>query len=285
MSICALRLFGSEQTFPMIFAFFEKFSEFYIEGDSTLKKQPKTFLNALENFQFINYKIGENKANKIEKPFARFASDLYKTKNVKEFMIALQGIYEFLKQEINEKDEFKLKFTKLTYGLKSNETIRYIFYKIENHLNGGQDQNPKIYEPDITKNKNVKTLPVTIEHWSPNIFRIGGHVTEADFNSYEDVYNEIAQERHNIGNLMALPAKINNDLLKNKIPIKKHKVLCDQSNLYAHVNVFLDDYDSDPWDSATIKKRADEISDICYEKVFTIGNNFPSITNQQLEKY
>tara|TARA_B100000767_G_C19747937_1_gene529395 strand:- start:93 stop:2033 length:1941 start_codon:yes stop_codon:yes gene_type:complete len=281
LSICALRLFRAEVTYPIIYAFFEKFSEHYID-DKSYSIQALTFLKALEKFHFVNYKICMDKGNIIEKPYAEFAGKIFKTKNAKEFMVVIGDFYDFLRDKFMTESRFTEKFIELSYGDK--EDIRYIFHKIEDHYINGSRQRYKFFDPDKTDNTNVKTFNESIEHFWPVTFKAGQHITEDDFEKYKSNDDDIGGLRDNIGNLLVMDPRIN-DKLKNKIPVKKREILLNnQNHLPKYITEFIHD-DLDNWNPESINQRANEISELCYQKIFNISDTEPKITKQQLDKF
>jgi len=281
LAICALRLFRAEVTYPLIYAFFEKFSEHYID-DKSYRIQALTFLKALEKFHFVNYKICMDKGNVIEKPYAKFAGKIFKSKNAKEFMTVIGDFYDFLRDKFMKEPRFREKFVELSYGDK--EDIRYIFHKIEDHHINGSRQRYKFFDPDKTDNTNVRTFNESIEHFWPVTFKPGQHITENEYEKYKLNDEAIGGLRDNIGNLLVMDPKIN-DKLKNKIPLKKREILLDnQNHLPKYITTFIDD-DFDSWSPESINLRANEISELCYRKIFNITNTEPKITKQQLDKF
>lgn len=282
LSICALRLFKAEVTYPVIYAFFEKFSEHYVD-DKSYSIQALTFLKALEKFHFVNYKIIQDKGNKIEKPYALFAGRIYRTKTAKEFMSVIGEFYDFLRSLFLKEERFKEKFLELSYNDK--EEIRYIFHKIEDHYLNGSRQRYKFFDPDKTSSTDIKTFNESIEHFWPVTFKVGQHISEEEFNNHKQIDDEIGELRNNIGNLLVMDPALN-DKLKNKIPSKKHEILISlQNNLPKYIRLFIDDSDLKNWNEASINQRANEIAELCYRKIFLINDNQPKITEQQLKKF
>ena len=282
LSICALRLFRAEVTYPIIYAFFEKFSSNFVD-DNSFKIQPITFLKALENFHFVNYKICQDKGNIIEKPYAEFAGKLFKAKNSKKFMQVLSEFYDFLRNTFLSEERFKEKFIELNYSDK--EDIRYLFHKIEDHHLNGARQRYKFFDPDKTENQNVKTFNESIEHFWPQTFKSGQHVSEDEFKEYESNDITIGDQRHNIGNLLVMDPKIN-DNLKNMIPKKKRDILLDaQHRLPKYIISFIETYDLENWGLDDINSRSTDLSRLCYGEVFNINDTFPKISKQQLDKF
>ena len=290
-SVKALRFFKSELTYPLIYAFLTKYSEF-LNNDKTLidpkkrssfKKQLKTIFCALENFQFINYKICSNKGNLIEIPYATFAGKIYKSKTVIEFLNSLEELYNFLRSGINSFNIFEDEFNQISYEDKDRHLIHYIFHKIEENRINGQLKDP-IFNP------NAKSKLYDIEHWAPQDLTTHSNSQE-DYAEYLDTYESIKDSNllHNIGNLASIHNTLNQEL-SNKIPKVKQKFLKDsqKSQKYIINSYFKDFYiEESMWDANDIKNRSRSLAKECYEKVFAIGEgySFPKISKQYLEKF
>lgn len=294
LSASALRLFGSELAYPILYAFLQKFSHF-LKHDKSLKdkkkrdsfkKQLTVIFQALENFQFINYKIGGNKGNIIEIPYARFCGNLFKSKTPLEFIKNLEELYTFLRGEINSIKAFRESFTALSYEDRQNDLFKYIFHKIETYRNGGKEPSTKIFDIDRTKHKLFD-----VEHIAPRVLKVGSFCSQEDFAEYNSCHESIIESRliHNIGNLVIMHNTLNQDL-SNKTPIRKKEfILKNNSSQKYFLHRYLEDftkYEKD-WDYQAIEDRAEKLADECYSNIFGIGEalNFPKISENYLEKF
>ena len=248
LSIRALRFFKSELTYPVIYSFLTKFSELLSKDKilnskdgrkkrSDFKKILPETLKAFENFQFINYKICSDKGNKIEKPYARFASELYKCKDVVEFLEKLegtgdsenQGLYEFLRSTVLGPKTFEENFLEISYSGKKSDSdlIHYIFHKIE------ETRNKKVLKGDNAIFQGVDRT-YDIEHFASSEHTTHSN-TQEEFEEYKHIHKEIKlnQDYDNlinmIGNLVSMDTDLNNDL-SNMIPRKKLEFI----NKYFH---------------------------------------------------
>lgn len=294
LSVSALRLFGSELTYPILFAFLQKFSELLKNDDSlqdkkrrdSFKKQLTEIFKALENFQFINYKIGGNKGNKIEIPYARFAGNIFRSNNPLDFLNNIEELYGFLREEVNSFPVFKESFINLSYEDRDNDLFKYIFHKIETIRNGGSEPATKIFDIDRTKHKLFD-----VEHIAPKNLTVNHLCTQEDFAEYNAIHEDIIENRllHNIGNLVIMHNTLNQDL-SNQIPTKKQKFIIENiaSSKYV-LHKYLEDFTNkeSEWNSETINQRAIDLADECYKKVFAIGSgvNFPKISDNYLENF
>jgi len=293
LSASALRLFGSELTYPILFGFLNKFSDL-LKNDPELKDQKKRdsfkkqlveIFKALENFQFINYKIGGNKGNRIEIPYARFAGQIFRSENSFEFLCNLEKLYSFLRKEINSYEGFKENFISLSYEDRDNDLFKYIFHKIETFRNGGKEPSTKVFDIDRTKHKLFD-----IEHIAPRKLTVG-QSSQEEFAEYNSTHEEITENRliHNIGNLVIMHNTLNQDL-SNKIPrVKKDFILKNASTSKYLLHSYLEDFTNieGDWNSEMILDRAEAIANECYSKIFAIGEsvNFPKISDNYLDKF
>jgi len=297
LSITALRYFKSELTYPVIYGFMKRFS-YFLSNDERLDKEKnrnkrKSFkkylpltLEAFERFQFINYKICSNKGNKIEKPYAKFAGDLFKSSNIEDFLNSLESLYSFFRNELVEYDLFKGYFTNISLEEKKDtKLIHYIFHKIEEKRQGKTLKEPPIFNLD----KNVKVFDV--EHFAPETFTTHSN-TEEEVQEYEKIHQQIKLEglMGNIGNLVSMHNELNNKL-KNKTPRAKWDYISENmnSNVY-RTHSFLSDFDvveNEDWDVRSIQKRSEDLAKECFDDVFAIGedSNFPKINPQILNKF
>ena len=294
LSVSALRLFGSELTYPILFAFLQKFSDLLKNEESlketkkrdSFKKQLVEIFKALEHFQFINYKIGGNKGNRIEIPYARFAGDIFRSENSFDFLTNLEKLYSFLREEINSYEAFKESFINLSYEDRDNDLFKYIFHKIETLRNGGNEPSTKIFDIDRTKHKLFD-----IEHIAPRKLTVGPYCSQEEFAEYNSIHEEIIENRliHNIGNLVIMHNTLNQDL-SNKIPrMKRDFIIKNMTSSKYLLHEYLEDFTSkeDDWNSGMIAERGEALADECYSKVFAIGSgaNFPKISDNYLDKF
>ncbi len=290
-SIKALRFFKSELTYPVIYAFLKKYSEFLnddqILEDSnkrkSFKKQIKIIFRGFENFSFINYKICSNKGNLVEIPYAKFAGKIYKAITINEFLQSLEELYKFLRSGINSYQVFEDEFNQISYEDKDKHLIHYIFQKIEENRIGGQLIEP-IFHP------NARSKLFDIEHWAPQELTTHANSQE-DFAEYNDTYEAIKEKNliHNIGNLASIHNTLNQQL-SNKTPKAKQKFLEDNQGSQEYIiNKYFEDFykEDSLWGFEDIQNRSESLAKECYEKVFSIGEgaSFPKITNQYLEKF
>ena len=267
---------------PLIFSFFFKMHQLIFEDGifdrkiyDKLKKYPKQFLLALEHLHFVNYGIGDRRANDVEAIYADTASEMFNAMSLDEFRESLKNLYTKLKELRDPKPTFIANFKKkMFYGRSkiTNSLILYCFDKLERDIN--TDSYKKIYSPNESKG-------ISLDHW-------------ADQNNTYDENYEIIREKilqdtdddgnikiHSIGNLLPIGVRLNRDMGdKNivfpKTPSEKYKYLKDHGLPYTTQLNFLNDYESKfkDWDSESIDQRTDELAnsvfDIIDNKHFSI---------------
>lgn len=250
-SISALRYFKSELSYPVIYAFLVRLSKFLVEEKvfnsdkdknkkSALKKLLPRTLEAFENFQFINYKICSNKGNKIEKPYAEYAGNIYKSKSLGEFLSSLEILFTFMRTNINGIGTFEENFIKISASDKDNNLIHYIFHKLEESRTGN------ILAEEIFDPKR-KALVYDVEHFAPQ--ELSTHMNnEEEYDEYLEIHKEITSNEDNenlidnIGNLVSMDKNLNQNL-SNMIPRKKLKFISDNKGTGSFImHSFLDDF-------------------------------------------
>lgn len=250
-SITALRYFKSELTYPVIYAFLKKLSQF-LKDDlaanskkdhskrAALKKLLPRTLEAFENFQFINYKICSNKGNKIEKPYAAFAGDLFKSQDIGEFLSALEALFKFFRTNINGFGTFQENFVKISASDKDKNLVHYIFQRLE------ENRTNKIL-PDAIFSPARRTLVYDIEHFAPQDLTTHRNSQE-EHDEYLETHKEIILNEDNenlidnIGNLVSMCKNLNVDL-SNMIPRKKIQYMSEKRNSGSYVmHSFLSDF-------------------------------------------
>jgi len=291
LSIRALRLFKSELTYPVIYAFLTKYSEL-IKEESILKdknkrrsftKQLITIFKAFENFQFINYKICSNKGNIIEIPYAKFAGKIYRSKDVADFLTNIEDLYTFMRTGVNSFNIFEDEFSQISYlDDKNRKLIHYIFHKIEEYRTGN------LVKPIFNPEADSKLYD--IEHWAPKDLTTHSNSQE-EYAEYQEIHEKIIEDDliHSIGNLASCHNTLN-QLLSNKIPRVKEVIVKENKNSQnLIINNYLEDFfiDNGIWTSDEIINRSKNLAKECYEKIFAIGENvnFPKITDQVIEKF
>jgi len=260
ISSAALRDFKTIQPLPAIYSFLKKFKELETDSLKPNKKNIKVFFKNFENFLFINYKIGENRANAIENITANLAKDLNNSNSFEEFKKKITSFYRWLEERLDPIEIFKSRFVELKYvnQTKNKRDLRYLFSKHETHLM--QVGISEIYNPEESYPADLEN----IEHWYPQNPK------------KKDNLSEILDEKlHNIGNLLTINAKLNNNKLRNMTPHEKYKYLRDEdkSNKLNVVKTFLKNYSENEfndWGDESISKRAKDLADFSYEEVWTL---------------
>lgn len=295
ISVAALRMFSAELTYPMIYGFFKKYNDFYID-DKSFRKQPIEFLKALEHFHFKQFKISKESYRCITNEYPEFAGKLYQSKNRQEFGEAIKLVYKHLNKTITPFEaKYKVEFIELDYK-KNDALIRYIFHKIEDHLVGGDPLGDKsLWDPNTTVKGASTSKNISIEHfWPQNLSaKSDGVNNPEEFEQYRKIHESMQEngDWDDIGNIIIIENR-KNSKLSNAVPPKKRKLLENMSNLFEHHKRFLNKYDLDGWNKDQIKNRGLDLAKFCYDKVFPIGKdsngkslNHPKIHDQQIQKW
>ena len=253
-SIAALRLFNVSQVYPLIYSFLVCTHRL---GITERKKYVKEFIGLLVNFHFINYRIGDNRANEIELLFANYSKDFFKINDKYRFSEKYKNLISELKKKLDSREIFISKFTDLTYEPKTRKTIMYIFDKIN--------------EYDVRQDNAIFSLydstPYDIEHWAPQ--KPGSNSLE-----YKLFHDDIGKVYiNNIGNLLILHNE-SNKVLFNKTPQEKYDYIRNNHSLSSNslniVKNFFKEYNQnfDKWGKDQIKDRAKKIAELCYDKIW-----------------
>ncbi len=267
---------------PLVFSFFFKMHQLIYEDGSfnremydKIKKYPKQFLLALEHLHFVNYGIGDRRANDVDAFYADTASEIFNAQNLDKFRESLQKLYAKLKELRDLKPAFIANFKKkMFYGRskRTNSLILYCFDKLERDINN--DNYKKIYSPNESKG-------ISLDHWADQ--------NDTYDEDYEIIRENILQDKdddenikiHSIGNLLPIGVRLNRDISDRNIvypktPYKKYEYLKEHGLPYRTQLNFLNDYESKfkDWDSESIDQRTDDLAnsvfDIIENKHFSI---------------
>ncbi|MEL0009869.1 MAG: DUF262 domain-containing protein [Flammeovirgaceae bacterium] len=289
-SIELLRDCKITQTDPLIFSFFYKFYELCHDNNKLngtfkkIRKYPITFLASLEHLHYINYGLGNRRANDIEKLYQDIAKELFNSNDVDSFRTALNELYKNLKKLRDDRETFVNNFTKKLY-YRRNDTIHklilYTFDKLERSVNNTTFE--KIYSPKAPND-------VSQDHWADQ--------NDTKDDEYEVIRNSIINHTNeyleenslnkidNIGNLLPVGHRLNSDLANRKkvfpkSPHSKFKYLEAQAPEYLLQKKFLETYslkndeegneihkeNFKTWGPEDIDKRAEDLANEIYDVI------------------
>lgn len=265
-SISALNTFNFTQTQPLIYSFFKNFNRLTInnrENYDYLSKYPQIFLTALENFHFINYCIGENRANRVETDYANYCYKFNYAATTEKFKDLLMSFLSFLREEKDGKEIFCEMFEKnaiFSTSTRNKRIIHYIYHKFNL---GHNKNNLQIWDPPTYKSG------FSVEHWASR-----GEVGDS---AYEEIRKGIdPKDLNKFGNLLSIDSTQNSSLQDgsgNFSPTEKSQWFEEsRGENYKFQNQFLDDFNSkfDTWSSEDIIERTHKIAIYGYQNIWTI---------------
>lgn len=242
----AYRLFGVTQCYPLLMSLFYSFINDSERDEKSLKMLQKT-LNNLEKFLFINHGVVGNPGNAVEQEFAKLAAKIYKEGTFEEDCKLLD---KFTKEELEERVQFEISFTSISYDSKYLSTIYYIFDRFTNYKQKGE-QVVEIFDTDTR----VMRGGFNIEHLAPQANRDGTN---------DDVID-------NIGNLLVISRHTNSSLgslgFKEKMEILKKK-----QNRLNIVDEFIKDYgNQEEWAEDDVQNRATKMAGLAFDEVWKLN--------------
>ena len=262
-SISALNLFKFTQTQPLIYGFFNNYNNLTIDNKANydaLSKLPKIFLEALENFHFINYCVGDHRANEVEQKYAELAYAFNYADDIHKFKSTMENLLKFIQDNKDKRKIFIEKFSdNITYTASKRNIIHYIYHKINR---GHNLNNLQIWVPNTSTNFNI-------EHWA-SVKKVGDK-------SYEKIRGLIHIDTLNkFGNLISIDSDQNSSLQDgngNFSPKQKYDWFNkSRGENYNFQNQFLDDYKDnfESWDEKSINLRTEKIAEYAYQKIWLI---------------
>ncbi len=251
----ALQLFKVTQAYPLIYSIFESYEKSGGSDDRGLTDRLIWLLKMIENYHFINNVICERIGNEVEHLYADFSKLFFSSKKFNE--VTTDFLVE-IKKRLAGPAEFKPRFCEISYSSADIPLICYIFDRINNFgLKAGQTI--KIFNPD----RDFIRRNFDIEHFYPQKPSPGDNLPG------------IGDNVHNVGNLLVISKFVNRSTLKNLSPKDKALRLSnslEQIQNMRHVRSFLDRYNPavHNWDEAAIKKRAHDLAEESYNRVWAL---------------
>lgn len=231
-SLEALSVFRVRQPLPIVLAIVSE----YFSGNLKLKNAKK-YLGYIESFHFIHTAVtSQRSSGGLSSYYAKKARELRQADTESKKVEILNNIKNKLGGDKPGAVEFKLAFEDLKYSekhTKNKKLIQYILTKIDKFQRSGTP---------------IDYSMMTIEH-------VG---SQSDLNISAD---KVA----NIGNLVFVSSRDNNEVLKNHSFEIKNEVF---NKDYSHLDKCL--LEAVKWTGSEISKRGSILSDIAYTKVWVV---------------
>ena len=235
LSLDALILFKVKQEIPMVLSVMRDYKQAAIK-----KKDAARVLSAIEDFHFIFTAITSQRSSggisqmyaSAAKNFAAAVTNELKLGFINDLCLKIKG-------KIPSYQEFETNFEDICYTskiTKQKALVKYILSKVHAH-----------YRQDTVTNYEL----MTIEHLLPES-KVGQNgICDADIGK--------------LGNLIVVPAELNNVDLGNKGFLEKKQILESK-------NVLLDEKvkNATTWDKQQIEERTKWIAKVAYEKIWNI---------------
>lgn len=259
LALEGLRLFKIVQIYPLIYAAISCFIRDGGGDDPKLSKKLIQMFDVMEKYHFINTAICERMGNEVEKLYADFCV-IYADKN-KKFEDTTKDLINSFKKRLVTENEFTSRFVELAYLSETIPLISYIFDRI-NNVGRRPGQRLSIFNPDqkITRRNH------NIEHFYPQN-------PEGDMKPDSDMIQDVVD---NIGNLLVISFRTNSKL-GNLSPEKKMEQLKGASakeiENMLYIQEFVKEYNDSvsSWGKETIDRRAKELAELAYRKVWKIS--------------
>lgn len=230
-SICTLaNILNLQQVYIPLLSLARKFSlpeDKYWNEFSNRNMVP--FIDKLEKFIFT-YKFSPRSPAAIEKIYSDGAKDIFKSTNRTELVNALLRFEEKLNENFPTEDEFKQKFSELSYKIGAGSNNKIISYALS-----------KIYFGD---SKELIVNEADIEHIFP----------KNPIKGFRKDEFEIENQVNSLGNLTLLAEEINRTQCQNKRPLDK-TIYYRESNIPQNTDLANDIDSQKYWSSDNILNR------------------------------
>jgi uncharacterized protein with ParB-like and HNH nuclease domain len=231
-SLEALSVFKVKQPLPIVLAILAE----YFSKNLKLRNAKK-YIEYIEKFHFMHNAVtSQRSSGGLSSYYAKKARELRHAPDEQKKVEVLNNIKNKLSADKPKYEEFELSFLDLKYSdqfTKDKKIVQYILRKFDETLRGGT---PLDYGQ------------MTIEH-------IG---------SQSDAELPI-KDKANIGNLVFVTAKDNNEELKNKSFIEKKQVFASK---YSHFEKSI--LEANEWSKEKILERSKYLSKNAYDKIWSI---------------
>lgn len=233
-SLEAYKIFKIKQDIPMVLAVMRDYKKGILK-----QKDVDRILRAIEHFHFIFSAVtSQRSSGGISQMYASAGRMLAKANTREEKILVINELIKKLKEKIPSYREFEADFIELKYSNKFSKQKELVKYILEGlHRNSIKD-----IVVDYDK--------MTIEHITPQRPQLSSNCKEENIG--------------NIGNLILVPASLN-DELGNKSFNEKQRILRNNG-------VMIDPIVSDTsdWNDEAIEKRTVWMADLAYKKIWKV---------------
>lgn len=228
-----VRVFKIEVANSFLLSLLREYKKKYISKSMILRA-----LNSIEHLHFINNAICSGRSSGYDKLYAKYAQNLYQSKNKEEKHKIIQQLEKDLQERIPDFENYKANFNKKVYYIttqtKQKSIVQYILTKLERK-----------------ENKNVILINTSLEHIYP----------EKPKKEWGQLKNK--ENIKYIGNLVLLDSDLNSSI-GNNIFSKKKDVVQKKSKIITTKKVF----DAVSWAEDNIEKRTQDIIKIMYSEIW-----------------
>jgi hypothetical protein len=255
-SLQALKEFGVVQFCPVGYAFIDSIKRMGEFSKSNARVLIRLFEN-FENYHFVNTAICQRLGNEVEHLYTATCTSLIESNDV---INTTSVFYKNLRELIASWDEFKGRFTEISYNSDNMSIIYYVFDRI-NNIGLQPAQRLKIYNPD----SRILRKANNIEHFMPQ------HPPEEI-----GVDNDTKEFIDNIGNLLPIYHRTNSKLGNLSPAEKVVKLRGEWRNEIQNspfVIEFLEKYGdkADNWNAQTIRERAIDLAELSFKKIWVLN--------------
>lgn len=231
-SLEALQIFRIRQAVPTVLALLRSYTD-----NQLTKTQMELALSKLENFHFIFTAVTSQRGSGgLASMYSRAARDVRLATGKNDKQQAIKDLIEKLRDRVPSADEFRIGFSDIRFSdqfTRQRHLVRYILRKLDAHIRPAAD--------------GVDYDQMTIEHLAPQSSSLN-----------EDGVGSL-------GNLILVPAKLNNEKLGSKGFAEKKRILKENG-------VPLDSAieNARTWTEREIKERTSNLATLAYDKIWRV---------------
>lgn len=229
-SLKALNLFKVKQQTAMTFALLRAFKSGYIS-----LRNLKSTLSKIEAFHYcFNAITSQRSSGSIASNYSKLAIRLTLCRSNDDSQSVLKELTQFLRSKLPEKEEFIVKFSELEYSSSKTKNKAIVKYTLSKLL------------PQNSNGLTIDLENLTIEHL----------LSQCTLSSDSEAY--VAS----IGNLILLDQKTNSEVVTNKTPTEKFKILSEKSYPLSDALI-----NSSSWGNNEIANRTRKMAELIYDNL------------------